>query len=312
MKILICDKLDKITIEELQKLGTCIDVSQDKDKSKKIKENIIDAEIVLVRSDTQINKELLDVSKKLKIIGRSGVGTDNIDIEEASIRNIYVTNTPEANVISAAELTIGLLISAARNITIANNSVKNNEWERSEFIGVELFKKQLGLIGFGKVAKLVSKRMQSFDMKIVFYDPFIDSSTENEEKVELEELLKTSDFISIHVPKNKETINLVSKEKLSMTKEGSIIINTSRGGLIDEQEVFNLVNENKLYSAGFDVYEKEPPEMNEEKNRSKVITLPHLGASTKEAQARAGQQLVENIKNILNEDLSSVVNKNLK
>jgi len=312
MKILICDKLDKITIEELQKLGTCIDVSQDKDKSKKIKENIIDAEIVLVRSDTQINKELLDVSKKLKIIGRSGVGTDNIDIEEASIRNIYVTNTPEANVISAAELTIGLLISAARNITVANNSVKNNEWERSEFIGVELFKKQLGLIGFGKVAKLVSKGMQSFDMKIVFYDPFIESSTEHEEKVELEELLKTSDFISIHVPKNKETINLVSKEKLSMTKEGSIIINTSRGGLIDEQEVFNLVNENKLYSAGFDVYEKEPPEMSEEKNRSKVITLPHLGASTKEAQARAGQQLVENIKNILNEDLSSVVNKNLK
>ena len=312
MKILICDKLDKITIEELQKLGTCIDVSQDKDKSKKIKENIIDAEIVLVRSDTQINKELLDVSKKLKIIGRSGVGTDNIDIEEASIRNIYVTNTPEANVISAAELTIGLLISAARNIAVANNSVKNNEWERSEFIGVELFKKQLGLIGFGKVAKLVSKRMQSFDMKIVFYDPFIESSTEDEEKVELEELLKTSDFISIHVPKNKETINLVSKEKLSMTKEGSIIINTSRGGLIDEQEVFNLVNENKLYSAGFDVYEKEPPEMSEEKNRSKVITLPHLGASTKEAQARAGQQLVENIKNILNEDLSSVVNKNLK
>ena len=312
MKILICDKLDKITIEELQKLGTCIDVSQDKEKSKKIKENIIDAEIVLVRSDTQINKELLDVSKKLKIIGRSGVGTDNIDIEEASIRNIYVTNTPEANVISAAELTIGLLISAARNIAVANNSVKNNEWERSEFIGVELYKKQLGLIGFGKVAKLVSKRMQSFDMKIVFYDPFIESSTENEEKVELEELLKTSDFISIHVPKNKETINLISKEKLSIVKEGSVIINTSRGGLIDEQEVFNLVNENKLYSAGFDVYEKEPPEMNEEKNRSKVITLPHLGASTKEAQGRAGQQLVENIKNILNEDLSSVLNKNLK
>ena len=312
MKILICDKLDKITIEELQKLGTCIDVSQDKDKNNKIKEIIIDAEIVLVRSDTQINKELLDVSKKLKIIGRSGVGTDNIDIEEASIRNIYVTNTPEANVISAAELTIGLLISTARNIAVANNSVKNNEWERSEFIGVELYKKQLGLIGFGKVAKLVSKRMQSFDMKIVFYDPFIDSSTENEEKVELEELLKTSDFISIHVPKNKETINLISKEKLSIVKEGSVIINTSRGGLIDEQEVFNLVNENKLYSAGFDVYEKEPPEMSEEKNRSKVITLPHLGASTKEAQARAGQQLVENIKNILNEDLSSVVNKNLK
>ena len=233
MKILICDKLDKITIEELQKLGTCIDVSQDKDKSKKIKENIIDAEIVLVRSDTQINKELLDVSKKLKIIGRSGVGTDNIDIEEASIRNIYVTNTPEANVISAAELTIGLLISAARNIAVANNSVKNNEWERSEFIGVELYKKQLGLIGFGKVAKLVSKRMQSFDMKIVFYDPFIDSSTENEEKVELEELLKTSDFISIHVVLGDRYRELIKLKEFDMMKKTTFLINTSRGPIVN-------------------------------------------------------------------------------
>ena len=312
MKILICDKLDTLAIEELDKLGNCVDVSNEENKKQKIKENIVDAEVVVVRSDTKINKELIDISKKLKIIGRSGVGTDNIDLAEASSRKIHVTNTPEANVISAAELTVGLIISAARNIIGANNSVKKSEWERSQFTGIELHNKQMGLIGFGKVAKLVSRRMQSFDMRIVFYDPFIDSSTDTEKKVELDELLNTSDFVSIHIPKNKETENLISKEKLSLMKKGSVIINTSRGGLIDQQEVFNLVNENKLYSAGFDVYEKEPPEMNEEKNRSKVITLPHLGASTKEAQARAGQQLVENIKNILNEDLSSVVNKNLK
>ncbi len=312
MKILICDKLDTITIKELQKLGTCIDVSQDDDKKNKIKENIVDAEIVLVRSDTKINKGLIDLSKKIKIIGRSGVGIDNIDLEEASRRKIHVTNTPEANVISAAELTVGLLISAARNITVANNSVKNREWERSQFMGVELYKKQLGLIGFGKVAKLVSRRMRSFDMKVVFYDPFINSSTDNEEKVELEELMKTSDFISIHIPKNEKTKNLISKEQLSLMKKDSIIINTSRGGLIDEEEVFNLVHDNKLYSAGFDVYESEPPEIKELQESSKIITLPHLGASTKEAQLRAGQQLVDNIKNILNEDLSSVINKNSK
>jgi len=309
MKILICDKLDKQTLEELQKIGNCIDASEEKNKKEKIIENIVDAEIVLVRSDTQINKELIDISKNLKIIGRSGVGTDNIDLVEASARNIHVTNTPEANVISAAELTVGLIISAARNITVANNSVKKNEWERSQFMGIELYKKQLGLIGFGKVARLVSTRMQSFEMKIVFYDPFIDSSTDKEEKIGLDELLMTSDFVSIHIPKNKETENLISKEKLSLMKDGSIIVNTSRGGLIDEHEVFNLTKENKLYSAGLDVYEKEPPEINKEHVNSKVITLPHLGASTKEAQLRAGQQLIQNIKDILNDDLSSVINK---
>ncbi len=311
MKILICDKLDTLAIEELEKLGNCIDVSNEKNKLEKIKENIVDAEVVLVRSDTQINKELIGISENLKIIGRSGVGTDNIDLEEASKRNIQVTNTPEANVISAAELTVGLIISAARNITVANNSVKKSEWERSEFIGIELYKKRLGLIGFGKVAKLVSTRMQSFNMDVVFYDPFIDSSTDNEKKVELDELLNTSDFVSIHIPKNKETENLISKEKLSLMKKGSVIINTSRGGLIDQQEVFNLVNENKLYSAGFDVYEIEPPEISKEYENSKIITLPHLGASTKEAQIRAGEQLIKNIKDILNNDFSSVVNKNL-
>ena len=178
-------------------------------------------------------------------------------------------------------------------------------------MGVELYKKQLGLIGFGKVAKLVSIRMQSFNMEIVFYDPFVDNSTENEKKVELDELLNTSDFVSIHIPKNKETENLISKEKLSLMKKGSVIINTSRGGLIDEQELFKLVKENRLYSAGLDVYEVEPPEINKEFENSKVVTLPHLGASTKEAQLRAGQQLIKNIKDILNNDLSSVVNKNL-
>ena len=310
MKILICDKLDTLAIEELHELGNCVDVSNEKNKKQKIKENIVDAEVVVVRSDTKINKELIDISKKLKIIGRSGVGTDNIDLAEASSRKIHVTNTPEANVISAAELTVGLIISAARNIIGANNSVKKSEWERSQFTGIELHNKQMGLIGFGKVAKLVSRRMQSFDMRIVFYDPFIDSSTDTEKKVELDELLNTSDFISIHIPKNNETENLISKEKLSLIKKGAVIINTSRGGLIDEEEVFNLVKKNKLYSAGLDVYATEPHKIKKAHINSKVITLPHLGASTKEAQIRAGKQLIKNIKDILNNDLSSVINKN--
>ena len=309
MKILICDKLDTLAVENLQELGDCIDVSNEKNKEALIEENIADADILLVRSGTNITKELIDKANSLKIIARCGVGIDNIEISEATKKNIFVTNTPNANIISAAELTIGLMIAAARNISIADNSVKNKEWIRSEFTGIELYGKQLGLVGFGKVARLVSERLQSFGMKIVFYDPFVESSTEVEEKLSLNELLETSDFISLHVPKTDETKNLISKDKLSIMKSDAIIINASRGGVIDEGAVFELVNQNKLFSAGFDVYENEPPNLNNESIISKVITLPHLGASTIEAQQRTGKEVIDNIKQILSGDLTSVLNK---
>ena len=309
MKILICDKLDTLAVENLQELGDCIDVSNEKNKEALIEENIADADILLVRSGTNITKELIDKANSLKIIARCGVGIDNIEISEATKKNIFVTNTPNANIISAAELTIGLMIAAARNISIADNSLKNKEWSRSEFTGIELYGKQLGLVGFGKVARLVSERLQSFGMKIVFYDPFVESSTEVEQKLNLNELLETSDFVSLHVPKTDETKNLISKDKLSIMKSNAIIINASRGGVIDEDAVFELVNENKLFSAGFDVYENEPPNLDKESINSKAITLPHLGASTKEAQQRTGKEVVDNIKDILSGDLTSVLNK---
>ena len=309
MKILICDKLDTLAVENLQELGDCIDVSNEKNKEALIEENIADADILLVRSGTNITKELIDKANSLKIIARCGVGIDNIEISEATKKNIFVTNTPNANIISAAELTIGLMIAAARNISIADNSLKNKEWSRSEFTGIELYGKQLGLVGFGKVARLVSERLQSFGMKVVFYDPFVESSTEVEQKLNLNELLETSDFVSLHVPKTDETKNLISKDKLSIMKSNAIIINASRGGVIDEDAVFELVNQNKLFSAGFDVYENEPPNLDKESINSKAITLPHLGASTKEAQQRTGKEVVDNIKDILSGDLTSVLNK---
>ena len=309
MKILICDKLDTLAVENLQELGDCIDVSNEKNKEALIEENIADADILLVRSGTNITKELIDKANSLKIIARCGVGIDNIETSEATKKNIFVTNTPNANIISAAELTIGLMIAAARNISIADNSLKNKEWSRSEFTGIELYGKQLGLVGFGKVARLVSERLQSFGMKVVFYDPFVESSTEVEQKLNLNELLETSDFVSLHVPKTDETKNLISKDKLSIMKSNAIIINASRGGVIDEDAVFELVNQNKLFSAGFDVYENEPPNLDKESINSKAITLPHLGASTKEAQQRTGKEVVDNIKEILSGDLTSVLNK---
>ena len=308
MKILICDKLDSFAIQELNKMGTCIDISSDENKREMLLEQIPDADLVFIRSATSIDKEVIDAGVNLKIIARCGVGLDNVDIIEATKRGIHVTNSPEANIISVAELTVGLIIASARNLIKGNNSLKQKKWDRSALTGIELYEKTLGFVGFGRVARLVASRMQSFGMKIVFFDPYIDESTQNETKMELDELLQKSDVVSLHVVKNKETINLISKEKLSLMKQDAIIINTSRGGVVDESEVLRLVDNGKLFSAALDVYEQEPPEYTKQLTESDSITLPHLGASTREAQLKAGSDTVQNVMSILNGDFSSSVN----
>ena len=308
MKILICDKLDSFAIQELNKMGTCIDISSEENKSEILLEQIPDADLVFIRSATSIDKEVIDAGVNLKIIARCGVGLDNVDIIEATKRGIHVTNSPEANIISVAELTVGLIIAGARNLIQGNNSLKQKKWDRSALTGIELYEKTLGFVGFGRVARLVASRMQSFGMKIVFFDPYIDESTQNETKMELDEVLQKSDVVSLHVVKNKETINLISKEKLSLMKQDAIIINTSRGGVVDESEVLRLVDNGKLFSAALDVYEQEPPEYTKQLTESDSITLPHLGASTREAQLKAGSDTVQNVVSILNGDFSSSVN----
>ena len=308
MKILICDKLDSFAIQELNKMGTCIDISSDENKREMLLEQIPDADLVFIRSATSIDKEVIDAGVNLKIIARCGVGLDNVDIIEATKRGIHVTNSPEANIISVAELTVGLIIASARNLIKGNNSLKQKKWDRSALTGIELYEKTLGFVGFGRVARLVASRMQSFGMKIVFFDPYIDESTQNETKLELDELLQQSDVVSLHVVKNKETINLISKEKLSLMKQDAIIINTSRGGVVDESEVLRLVDNGKLFSAALDVYEQEPPEYTTQLTESDSITLPHLGASTREAQLKAGSDTVQNVMSILNGDFSSSIN----
>ena len=308
MKILICDKLDSFAIQELNKMGTCIDISSEENKREMLLEQIPDTDLVFIRSATSIDKEVIDAGVNLKIIARCGVGLDNVDIIEATKRGIHVTNSPEANIISVAELTVGLIIASARNLIKGNNTLKQKKWDRSALTGIELYEKTLGFVGFGRVARLVASRMQSFGMKIVFFDPYIDESTQNETKLELDELLQQSDVVSLHVVKNKETINLISKEKLSLMKQDSIIINTSGGGVVDESEVLRLVDNGKLFSAALDVYEQEPPEYTTQLTESDSITLPHLGASTREAQLKAGSDTVQNVASILNGDFSPSVN----
>ena len=308
MKILICDKLDSFAIQELNKMGTCKDISSEENKREMLLEQIPDTDLVFIRSATSIDKEVIDAGVNLKIIARCGVGLDNVDIIEATKRGIHVTNSPEANIISVAELTVGLIIASARNLIKGNNSLKQKKWDRSALTGIELYEKTLGFVGFGRVARLVASRMHSFGMKIVFFDPYIDESTQNETKLELDELLQQSDVVSLHVVKNKETINLISKEKLSLMKQDSIFINTSRGGVVDESEVLRLVDNGKLFSAALDVYEQEPPEYTKQLTESDSITLPHLGASTREAQLKAGSDTVQNVVSILNGDFSPSVN----
>ena len=307
MKILVCDNLEEKVIEKLSELGEVTNISDSKTKTEELISNIVDTDIVVIRSSTKINKDILQKTNKLKIIARCGVGIDNIDIEEATNKEIYVTNSPNANIISVAELTIGLIISAARNIHTSNNSLKDKNWDRNKFLGTELYKKQLGLIGFGKAAREVAKRLTAFGMEIVFYDPYVEASEDEANKVELDELLKTSDVISIHVVKNEETKNMINDEKLNLIKKGGILVNTSRGGIVDEVALFQRSSDDVIF-AGLDVFSKEPPDINKTFSTSNIVTTPHLGASTQEAQLRAGLETVQNISDILNGELSSVIN----
>ena len=299
MKILICDTLNDKVFEKLQSLGECIDISSSETKDQDLVSEIDDAEIAIIRSSTHLTKEIIEKANNLKIIARCGVGVDNIDVEFAKSKNIKVTNSPSANLISVVELTIALIINAARKINLSDTHLKDGKWNRKEFIGMELSGKQLGIIGFGKAGRLVSDRMKSFGMSISFYDPYVKDWDGPEKSLELDELLSSSDVISIHVIKTKETENLISKEKLDLLKKNAILINTSRGGVLDEDYLIELLRSKKLYGAGLDVYSEEPPKNLDNFADINLITTPHIGASTNEAQLKAGFDTVENIIKLL-------------
>ena len=304
MKILICDNLNQEVYRELETIGDCLDISKSESKEKDLADHIKDSEIVVIRSATKLTKEVLDNAEKLKIIARCGVGVDNVDLEFAKSKNIFVTNSPSANLISVVELTVALIISASRKLSLADSHLKNGQWNRSEFLGYELYGKTLGIVGFGKAGRLVAERMKSFGMSIVFYDPYVTDWNGSEESIELDDLLRTADVVSIHVIKTKDTENLISKDMLNLLKPSSIIVNTSRGGVLDEDYLFELLESEKIFGAGLDVFLNEPPENVDRYNGLNLVTTPHIGASTNEAQLKAGLETVENIKKILAGDES--------
>ena len=304
MKILICDNLNQQVYKELETIGDCVDISKSNSRDKDLANHIKDCEIVVIRSATKLTKEVLDKAEQLKIIARCGVGIDNVDLDFAKSKSIFVTNSPSANLISVVELTVALIISVSRKLSLADSHLKKGEWNRSQFLGNELYGKTLGIVGFGKAGRLVAERMKSFGMSIVFYDPYVTDWNGSEESIELDDLLRTADVVSIHVIKTKDTENLISKDMLDLLKPSSVIINTSRGGVLDEDYLFELLESEKIFGAGLDVYSNEPPKNVDRYNGLNLVTTPHIGASTNEAQLKAGLETIENIKKILAGDES--------
>ncbi|HHW74015.1 MAG TPA: phosphoglycerate dehydrogenase [Firmicutes bacterium] len=253
---------------------------------------------LVVRSGTKVTAAVIDAAKKLQVIGRAGVGIDNIDLERATAKGIIVLNAPEGNTISAAEHALAMLTSLARNIAAADCALKEGRWERSRFMGVELNQKTLGIIGLGRIGSEVARRARAMGMRIVAYDPYIPA--EQAEKIgatalPLEDLFRRSDFITLHLPCNKQSYHLIGEKELALMKTGVRLVNCARGGLIDEAALYEAIKDGRVAGAALDVFEHEPPLESPLLELPGVVATPHLGASTREAQVNVALQVAEQV-----------------
>jgi D-3-phosphoglycerate dehydrogenase len=297
MKVLISDNISSKGIDILKKAGLEVDVKVGM-KPEELKTCIGDYHGLIIRSATKVTSEIIDAAKNLKVIGRAGSGLDNVDRSAATKKGIVVMNTPGGNTITTAEHTIALMFALARQIPQATISMKSGKWEKKRFTGVELFNKTLGIIGIGNIGSQVAKRAQGLAMNVIAYDPFLSEDKARVmgvEKVDLKELFRRSDFITIHTPITPETKNMINKETIKMMKNGVRIINCARGGIINEKDLYDALIEGKVAGAALDVFEKEPPEDNPLVTLDNVISTPHLGAATKEAQENVAVAVAEQV-----------------
>lgn len=303
-KVLIADKIKEVAKEIIEKEGEMQADLKPGLKEDELVKIIPEYDAILVRSAIKVTKKIIDAGAKLKVIGRAGVGVDNIDVAAATAKGIVVINTPFGNVNAAAEHTITLLMMLAKHIIHSHQTMKQGGWDRKKFVGMEVKGKTLGIIGLGKVGEIVAKVTYALGMKILVYDPFIDNKKAEEynaKKVTLDELLKNSDFITVHVPFNDKTKNMINKKAFAKMKTGVRILNVARGGIINENDLLAAINGGKVGAAAIDVWEQEPPICKDLVKNEKVICTPHLGASTKEAQENVAidiaNQVVEALKN---------------
>ncbi len=297
MKVLISDNISSKCVEILKNAGLEVDMKVGL-KPEELKACIGDYHGLVIRSATKVTSDIISAAKNLKVIGRAGSGLDNVDKTAATKKGIVVMNTPGGNTITTAEHTIAHLLSLARLIPQATMSLKAGKWEKKKFMGVELYNKTLGILGIGNIGSQVAKRMQAFAMNVIAFDPFLSEDKAKimgVEKVDLKELFKRSDFITIHTPLTPETKYLINKKTIKIMKPGVRIINCARGGIINEKDLYDAIVEGKVAGAALDVFEKEPPENNPLLTLDNVIATPHLGASTKEAQENVAVAVAEQI-----------------
>jgi D-3-phosphoglycerate dehydrogenase len=295
-KVLVADGLSESGIAMMQKAGIAVDnkpgLSED-DLAKIIGEY----EGLVVRSATTVTPRLIEAGKKLQVIGRAGVGVDNVDIPTSTRRGIIVMNTPLGNIESAAEHAIALIFAAARHVAAADKTMKEGKWEKKKFTGIELAGKVLGIVGLGKVGQIVCKALRSLDMQVLAFDPFLPAAKAADigvKLVDMNELLQKSDFITIHTPLTESTKNLINADAFKKMKKSAILVNCARGGVVDEDALVAALKEKKIKMAALDVFGKEPlPAESPLRTLENIVLTPHLGASTVEAQERVAEQIAE-------------------
>jgi D-3-phosphoglycerate dehydrogenase len=293
MKILVCDKTESDAIEKMRLAGLTVDTNFEV-TAEDLPKILPAYDGCVVRSRTKIRQPLIDVCPNLKIIVRGGVGLDTIDADYARSKGITVVNTPKASSASVAELTIGYMFALARNLYKAAATVKAEKWDKKAFEGDEIGGKTLGLVGIGNIGREVARRANALGMTVIAYDPFV-KEAEGVKLVTLDELLSRSDYISLHLPKTKESAGMINKSQFEKMKTGVRIINCARGGIINEQDLYDALTNGKVAGAALDVYAEEPPTDWKLAKLDNVICSPHIGAATREAQGRVGAEVAEKL-----------------
>ncbi len=300
MKVLVCDPIHEVGIERLEQAGFEVDIKPSI-SGEGLRNAVSNYDVLIVRSRTKVTKEIVEAGKRLRVIGRSGAGLDDIDVEATEKKGVKVLNTPEAPAEAVAELTIGLMLSLARNIPLADRSMKERKWTKKNLIGWELRGKTLGTIGLGNIGEKVARLAKAFGMKILITKrtppaPVLLKELEAE-FVPLQELVQRSDIVTINVPHTPQTHHMIGEKEIQLMKEGAFLINTSRGAIVDEKALLKALKSGKLGGAALDVYEVEPPSDWAMMQLPNVVCTPHIGAQTEEAQKIASQLIAEKIIN---------------
>ncbi|MGH8971032.1 MAG: NAD(P)-dependent oxidoreductase, partial [Actinomycetes bacterium] len=295
--VLIAEELSPATVEAL---GPDFEIRHcDGSDRSQLLAAITDVDAILVRSATKVDAEAISAASRLKVVARAGVGLDNVDVKAATQAGVMVVNAPQSNIVSAAELAVGLLLAAARHIPAATTALRGGEWKRSRYTGVELYEKTAGVVGLGRIGVLVAQRLSAFGMQVIAYDPYVAAGRAAQmgvRLVSLDELLRQSDVLSVHLPKTAETVGLIGQAELEKVKPSLILVNAARGGIVDEDALYSAIKEGRVAAAGLDVFSTEPCTDSPLFEFESVVATPHLGASTDEAQEKAGVAVARSVR----------------